>query len=69
MGFKKFLGMGYEKFLGIAVDIFTGCSCKRFLGISADSQEIFLRISSEFPQDCYLGSIQFNYSENQKTLE
>jgi len=36
--------MGYKKFLRIAVDIFTGFSCERFLGISADSQERYIKI-------------------------
>ena len=55
MDYKIFLGMGYEKFLGIAIDIFTGFSCEIFLGISADSQERFLGICTDFPQNCYLG--------------
>ena len=57
MGYKKFLrflGMSYEKFLEIAVDIFTEFSCERILGIFVDSQERFLGISADFPQNCYL---------------
>ena len=50
--------MGYEKFLGIAINIFTGFSCERFLGISADSQERFLGICTDFPQNCYLGRLE-----------
>jgi len=49
--------MGYGKFPGIPVDIFTGFSRERFLRISADSQERFPGISADFPQNCYLGSI------------
>ena len=49
--YEKFLGIGFEKFLGIAVDIFTGFSCERFLKIFAD-----------FPQNCYLGTVNYYFN-------
>ena len=57
MGYKKFLGMGYEKFFRISVDIFALFSCERFLGITEDSWEKFLGVSTDFSQNCYLGHI------------
>ena len=44
-----------RNFFGTAVDIFPGFSRERFLGNSEESQEIFLGITADFPQNCNLG--------------
>ena len=49
----------FSKISQISVDIFVGLSRDRFLGFFADSWERFLRISADYPQNCYLRSALF----------